>query len=411
MRWPWQRRKAGTRRELRAVSAPVLLGDGTSVEHRPDEAMRLATVYGCVDRISSTISTLPVHFYEESTAGKKVIRDHPTARLLQIAPNEFQTPSEFFGYLLRCVLLRGDAFAAIYRHDATGEIIRLLPIEPDRVVVRLHPSRRRLVYVVDGQPMPADAVWHVRGLPDGNFLRGCSAIRAAAKVIDAGRASVNLQHAVADNAAQPRDIFETDGTLDADEADAFLADWKAKTSGAQAGGAYVLPVGLKHKQLTISLEDKQFIESRRLTAEEIAGLFGMPLFMVFGQPTTWTEEVQTYFAQIVLRPWVVRLEQSFARDCLLRSEQGRFYIRFAMEGLMRASLATRTDAYEKQMRSGILSPNEARELEDRPPRPGGDMYFAPLNLAHIDGATGRVVYNGPQNPIPTEGSNAEGPEA
>src|SRR5690606_34227548 len=116
------------------------------------------------------------------------------------------------------------------------------------------------VYVVDGQPMPADAVWHVRGLPDGNFLRGCSAIRAAAKVIDAGRASVNLQHAVADNAAQPRDIFETDGTLDADEADAFLADWKAKTSGAQAGGAYVLPVGLKHKQLTISLEDKQFIE-------------------------------------------------------------------------------------------------------------------------------------------------------
>lgn len=78
---------------------------------------------------------------------------------------------------------------------------------------------------------------------------------------------------------------------------------------------------------------------------------------------------------------------------------------------MRASLATRTDAYEKQMRCGILSPNEARELEDLPPRPGGDMYFAPLNLAHIDGATGRVVYNGPQNPIPTEGSNAEGPEA
>lgn len=412
MRWPWKRRRRELRRELRAVSYPALLGDGTSVEHRPDAAMRLSTVYGCVDRIASTIATLPVHLYEETSKGKQVLREHPLARLLKIAPNQFQTWSDFAGYIVRCLLLRGNAYVRIYRHEETGDIIRLLPIAPDRVTPKLHPKRHRLEYFVDKKnPLPEDSVWHVRGLPDDDFLLGVSAIQAAAKVIDAGRASVDLQRAVTDNAAQPRDIFETDGTLDDEEAAKFLQDWKAKTSGQEAGGSYVLPVGLKHKQLTISLEDKQFIESRRLTADEIAGIFGMPRFMVLGDVATWTEEIQAYFAQIVIRPWVVRIEQSFARDCLLPSEQGRLYIRVAMDGLMRASLAGRTQAYKTQIEAGMMSPNEARELEDRPPRPGGDMYFAPLNLAHIDGATGRVVYNGPQNPIPTEGSANAGPEA
>src|SRR5690606_28772574 len=128
------------------------------------------------------------------------------------------------------------------------------------------------------------------------------------------RASVRLQRAVAENAAQPRDLFESDGTLDADEAQRFLDDWRAKTSGPNAGGAYILPVGLRHRQLALSHEDKQFVDSRRLTADEIIGIYGLPRFTVLGDSPLWTEEMQTYFAQVVIRPWVLRLEQGLPRD-------------------------------------------------------------------------------------------------
>lgn len=400
--WPWQRRKR-QRLEFRSFATAPLFAEGPSVADRPEGAMALSTVYACVDRLASTISTLPVHLYEDSGTAKMRVKGHPLQRLFKVGPNDFQTWSDFVAYLMRCLLLRGNFFARIYRSPRTGDIVRLLPIAPDRVKTKLHPNRHRLEYFVDTSkdPLPEDAVWHVRGLPDDDFLVGLSAIQAAAKVIDAGLSAVTMQKAVNENMANPRDIFESDDTLDPEEAQEFLDDWKAKTSGVKAGGAYVLPSGLKHKQLTISAEDRQFLESRRLTAAEIAGIFGLPLFMVHGDATTWTEEVQTYVAMIAIRPWLVRIEQSFARDCLLPDEQDRYYIRFSMEGLLRASLAARTQAHKTQLETGMLSINEARALEDRPPRPGGDMFFAPLNLAHLDGQTGRIIYNGPQNPIDT----------
>src|SRR5690606_42017902 len=88
--------------------------------------------------------------------------------------------------------------------------------------------------------------------------------RAAAELIDAGRASVRLQRAVAENAAQPRDLFESDGTLDADEAQRFLDDWRAKTTGPNAGGAYILPVGLRHRQPALSHEDTAVVDGSDL---------------------------------------------------------------------------------------------------------------------------------------------------
>lgn len=411
MRWPWQRRRRDDRRELRGIIYEAVAAGSSSVEASPEEAMRLATVYACVDRIASTISTLPVDLYEETPAGKRELREHPLARLLRVAPNEFQTPADFFGYITRCALIVGDAYVRIYRHEETGDVVRLLPIDPRRVETRLHPSRHRLIYYVEGDPLPPDSVWHIRGLPGRDYLQSASPIRAAAELIDAGRASVRLQRAVAENAAQPRDLFESDGTLDADEAQRFLDDWREKTSGPNAGGAYILPVGLRHRQLALSHEDKQFVDSRRLTADEIIGIYGLPRFMVMGDSPLWTEEMQTYFSQVVIRPWVVRIEQSFARDVLLPSEQGRIYMRFNLDALMRATLQSRTAAYQNQIAAGLLTINEARALEDRPPLPGGDVYFAPLSLAHVDATTGQIIYNGPQNPIPTTGGDDGGTQA
>lgn len=406
MRWPWRKRK---RLELRAYSVEGRLLGGPSVESDPDESLRLSTVYACVDRLASTISTLPVHLYARTPKGNEKIDDHPIARLFKVAPNAFQTPSDFAAYIVRCLLLRGDFYARIYRHPATGEIVSLLPIDPDRVTKKLAPSRRRLNYHVDDaeEPLPAGSVWHIRGLPGSNFLESLTPIAAAAATIDAGLESQKLQKAVVDNTAQPRDIFETDGTLGEQEAKEFLNDWKKKTAGRAAGGAYILPQGLTHRQLSLSLADKEFIESRKLSVDEIAGIFALPRFLVSGDASPIaTDDLQAYLTTISLRPWVVRIEQSFGRDCLTESEQERYFLRFNMDGLLRANIAARTSAYQGQLQAGILTVNEARALEDRPPLPRGDITYAPLNVAHIDARNGAILYNGPQNPIETEATDA-----
>lgn len=407
MRWPWSKRKR-ERRSL-AFESP-LLSLGPSVADSPEESLRLSTVYACVDRLASTISTLPLHLFEEGPCGKRRVADHPLARLWRVGPNAFQTTSDFSAYIMRCLLLRGNAYSRIYRSSETGEITSILPIDPDRVKPRLAASKTRLEYFIDDskEPLPEDSIWHVRGLPAANFLLGMSVISAAAAVIDAGLKSQDLQEAVVDNTSNPRDIFETDGTLNDEEAAEFLRDWKEKTSGRQTGGSYILPQGLTHRQLSISLADKEFIEARRLTVDEIAGIFGLPRWMVSGDGQGSADQWD-YVKEVTLSPWLKRIEQSCVRDCFLPSEQDRYFLRYSMDGLLRANLVARANAYQAQMKVGLLSVNEARALEDRPPLPRGNIVYAPLDVAHIDSDTGRIIYNGPQNPVPTEGNDAEEP--
>jgi phage portal protein BeeE len=74
------------------------------------------------------------------------------------------------------------------------------------------------------------------------------------------------------------------------------------------------------------------------------------------------------------RPWMGRWEQSVARDLLTFKSFETHRALFVLQALERADLATRIAAYERQIRIGMLSPNEGRALEDRNPREGGDEY-------------------------------------
>jgi hypothetical protein len=52
-------------------------------------------------------------------------------------------------------------------------------------------------------------------------------------------------------------------------------------------------------------------------------------------------------------------------------------VRFNADEFMRADLTTRVRAQQVQILSGTLSPNEARQQENREPYDGGDKFVAP----------------------------------
>lgn len=398
------RRQKPKRHEIRSLDGPSL-GDlfSPSVKAKPEKALALSAVYACVDRLSSTIGTLPVHLYQEAPSGKRLATSHPLYRLLKIAPNPFQSPADFAEYLMVCLLLRGNAYVHI-RRNARGQVDRLLPLAPDRIKTKLAPSKAHLDYYLDNDetPLPYGSIWHLKGLSiDG--LHGVSPIEYAATVIDAGQSAQKISKAILDNTARPSGVLEAPETLDEAEFQNLKTSWDAAYSGTGQGKVAILENGVKFTPITISLTDKQYIETRQLTREDIAGIYNVPLYMLNGAaPSGSTEDLATHFYTSAIRPWLVRIEQSFRKDVLLEVEQLDYFLRFSIDGIMRASLATRTAAYKTQLEIGMLSLDEARGLEDRPPRPGADLYFAPLNMAHIDASTGAVIYNGPQNPISTE---------
>ena len=77
-------------------------------------------------------------------------------------------------------------------------------------------------------------------------------------------------------------------------------------------------------------------------------------------------------------------------------------VRFNPEEFLRADLSTRVRSQQAQIMSGTLTPNEAREIENREPYEGGDQFIMGVAGAPIAGVEG--------GDLPTLGTDSIPPE-
>jgi len=93
------------------------------------------------------------------------------------------------------------------------------------------------------------------------------------------------------------------------------------------------------------------------------------------------EENNKAFVQFTLLPYIATLEESLSR--LL---PGEAFLRFNVDGLLRASLQDRYAAYSQGIQAGFLSINDIHRVEDMPPVEGGDVIRVPLANVNLDAA-------------------------
>ena len=186
------------------------------------------------------------------------------------------------------------------------------------------------------------------------------------------------------------------GVLSKDALDRLKADWQSAYSGENAGNTAILEQGIEFKPLSMTNADAQYLETRKFQVEEIARIFGVPLFMIQSTEKTpsWgagIEQMSMGYVRYTLLPWVRRWEGTIWRDLLSESDPD-IQVKFNVEGLQRGAMSTRFDAYQKGINMGVYSPNEIRNLEDMNPREGGDIYLTPMNMA-IQQEGGKVNAN------------------
>jgi hypothetical protein len=135
----------------------------------------------------------------------------------------------------------------------------------------------------------------------------------------------------------------------------------------------------------MSLKDAQLLEEQRWILEECCRLFRVPLPLL----QDWThgtytnaEQAGIWFGQHTLLPLAVDTEASIAQRLFLPSEiAAGYFTKFNIDSLLRGDFAARSAGYSILILCGVLSPNEARALEDWNPYDGGDDYRLPLNTA------------------------------
>jgi len=149
-----------------------------------------------------------------------------------------------------------------------------------------------------------------------------------------------------------------------------------------ASRSAVMPNGIKMEKLSLSPEEAQYLETRKFSSEEIARIFGVPASMIgatAGIKSSVEQEYQDFYAR-TLMSYAINIEQELARKLLTENDKLTYYFKFNFNSLLRASANERADYYNKGIRGGWLSRNEARLYEDVNAFDGGDEYLIEANL-------------------------------
>lgn len=347
-------------------------------------AMQQLVVFNCVRVLAESIGMLPCRLMKQTEMVRLPATGHRLYPLLSMAPNGYMTSQEFWEMLVACLCLRGNFYA--YKVEALGNVVELLPLNPDIVQPKLNDDWT-VEYKVDfktGQKtLSQKEIWHVRLFTlDG--LNGLNPIAYARQTLGLGQAMDAHAGKLFTNGAVTSGVLRTEQTL-TDEAFARL---KEEFQGEHMGAAnaykpMILEMGLDWKPISLNAQDAQFIESKRMTEAQLCGLFRVPPHLVANMDKMTLNNVEQMgmnFVNYSLVPIITRVEHRIQVGLLNEKDRLTHYAKFNAGALMRGDMKGRFDAYAKGIQWSILCPNECRDLEDMNPREGGDVYLTPLNM-------------------------------
>lgn len=361
------------------------IADGASTTGQkvtPQTAQAQVTVMACVRLLAESVAQLPVDRYRKKPNGDRQSLGLP---VWLSRPNPEMTRFEFIEAAIAALALWGNSYNLIVRSE-TGEILELWPLDPSRVMVT-RDAGHNLIYVIDGQMVPADSMLHIKAMPkDPGSPVGQSLIEAHAQAIGLALATEEHGARFFGSGATFSGLIELPGDATEDVI-SKLKQGIAKFHGGTKNShkPMVLTNGAQWKNISISGKDSQFLETRMFERDEICTIFRVPLFMLGNseKQTSWgtgVEQMSIAFVRWSLLPWLRRLEEHF--DLLLPRGQ---YVRFNTSGVERGDTGERYEAHTKAITNGFMTRAEVRQLEDLPFIEGTDDLILPLNLAVLDG--------------------------
>lgn len=355
-------------------------------------AMQQLTVFNCVRVLAESIGMLPCRLLKQTGKVRLPANTHRLYPLLTIAPNGYMTAQEFWELLVACLCLRGNFFA--YKVVALGNVVELLPINPDQVTPKLKDDWT-VEYKVDFKTgtkyLTQDEIWHVRLFTlDG--LNGLNPIAYARQALGLGQAMETHAAKLFTNGAVTSGVLQTSQELSDDAFNRLKTEFQGEHMGvANAYKPMILEMGLEWKPISLSAQDTQFVESKKMTEAQICGLFRVPPHLVASMEKMTLNNIEHMgmsFVNYSLVPIMTRIEHRIQVGLLNEKDRLTHYAKFNAGALMRGDLKGRYESYGKGIQWGILSPNDCRELEDENPREGGDVYLTPMNMTTNPEAAG-----------------------
>jgi HK97 family phage portal protein len=365
--------------EMRAVGAPTA----------NNVLSCLAVAARCVALRSELLASVPLHLYRRlPNGGRERADDNALYGVLHDIANDNQNSFEFRELLVRSLDLIGNFVARIER-NARGQVTALWPIAPADVTIdRLANGKLRYRFFngLRVEVLLQEEVLHVRGASRDGIL-GQSPISIARGSLQLALAHTDAALALSNNALRPSGLISFAEQLKPEQAKRVKDALTTTHAGASNAGKLMLADGgATYTPLSFTPEDAEFLETRKLSNEDIARVFGCPPTSVgITDKSTYSnvEQESRSLVQNCIGPLAGRIEAAMHRCLLTDAGRRTLYIEHDLNGLLRGDVKSRFDAYRVARECGVFSPNDIRQLENQPPIENGDTYNQPANWAPL----------------------------
>ena len=349
-----------------------------------DFALAVATVYRCVDVLSSSVASLTFRylrlkdgcFVEETASGVNY--------LLSVQPQPEMSAMDFWSLAVTQMLLDGNAY--IYPRYIMGELTDLVlcrNVAHDDVngLYRIHDQWSG----VSGT-FPEEAVIHLY-LHTRDGRHGISVLEHARQTLGIATTANDETESRFGNGGMPRGLVtnDRDGRVGFGEYD----DGELRNTAVdvadqlRVNGIAALPGQAGFVPLTMSSSDMQFLETSKFTVREICRFFGVHPSFVFDDGSAnykSAEMANVAFLSMTLNPILRRIENEFTRKLVRQQDAHRRKFEFDRSGIYSLDLITKADYYMRQLSTGAFTVNNIRHFENLPPVSGGDILFVSANL-------------------------------
>jgi HK97 family phage portal protein len=385
---------------------------------------RNSTIMSCVGLKARALAQLPVSvmykvddgtFVDALKSDKVGTRDKNKAKqvlnLLQ-EPNNFQSKYEFWYQWSMWQDIAGESFTLWWRKDqkdSTQTPIEMYNLDSTLISVILTATRYpsyRLSTPSYGfskdEPLAAHQVMHIKEAAwqgSSGFNKGILATELVALDQD-----IDLYaNFVMQNGAKPSGIFVTEQVIpDAKykEIAARLKEaWSAMTGSravdqSKAGQGMLLDQGMKYMPVDmLTIQDADVANLKMQTMKRICGLFGVSPAMIGFADGKYnnTQTMLDEFYKTTMYPMVINIEQKLKQHLLKGFPN--LCVRFDTKEFLKGAPLDQMNLVTAGVKSGIMTPNEAREY---------------LNIAKMEGADELVSSDKPAEPIPGSGAQDTG---
>lgn len=380
-------------------------------------SLQVGTIFACVNILSDGVCSLPWHIYKhtesEGRGSKALARDNQNYDLVRHQPNCEMTTPQLLKVMMVHALLWGNSFVEMERSKTDASVVALWPrsphktrairiIQPIMLEGDLLPAGTLLYETTDGlrggdlpedqdsavalgqrRLILAEDMIHISGMSlDGRV--GQSLTWMCRQAIGLSLASEKYAAKFFGNGARPAGVLTFPNKQDDDVIENIRRSWAEGHGGENVHKVAVLEEGVKFEKIAATPEEGQLLDTRKFQRQELAAMFGVPLFLLGETEKSGksnVEQTALSFLTFGLNPWIVKFEEAFTTKLFPKKGKVRpsYFVKADTSRLTYPDADSRSKLYAAGRQWGFLNGDDIREMEDMNPIADGSgkIYWSP----------------------------------